>query len=506
VPVDIPDSPADDSASDRFDVLVIGAGLSGIAVARHLAASLPDASYAVLEAREAIGGTWDLFRYPGVRSDSDMFTLGYADKPWRGRSSMPPAEQILGYLREAATERGVERHIRLNHRVSAVSWSSAEGCWSVDVDRTDIGETQRLRCTWLFAAAGYYRYEAGFTPAFDGRERFRGRIVHPQLWPDDLDYARKRVVVIGSGSTAVTLVPALAGRAALVTMVQRTPTYVLPAAIEDKLAGRLSAVFGPDRGYAVTRRIRIGAQAAVWQFCRRWPRTSRRVIRRINLTQLPAGFDVDTHFNPPYQPWDQRLCIAPGGDLFRAIREGSAAVVTDRVTTFTERGILLASGRELEADIVVTATGLALQPFGGVSIIVDDVPVRLPEHVAYKGMMLSGVPNFAFGLGYPNASWTLKVDLVADHFCRLIRQVRDDGCSGCVPVLPEGGISTRPLIGLNSGYVRRSIGALPRQGETDPWRMTTRYRDDLRLLRDGPLIDTSLRMIGGAQPARQEVS
>lgn len=478
-----------------FDVLVVGAGLSGIGVARRLQRDLAGLRYAVLEARGATGGTWDLFRYPGVRSDSDMFSLGYADKPWRGRSPMPPAAQILRYLREAAAETGVDEHIRLHHRVVSITWRSADLRWAVEVERTDTGERTRLASRWVFAAAGYYRYESGYAPVFAGRERFRGVVVHPQQWPADLDYAGRRVVVIGSGATAVTLVPALAEQAAQVTMVQRTPTYVLPAPTSDRIAPLVDRVLGSRRGYAANRWLKINSQAALWRWCRRHPAAARRLIRRINTARLPAGFDVDTHFNPPYDPWDQRMCAAPGGDFFRVISDGMAEVVTDSITRFTERGVLLGSGRELEADIVVTATGLTLQPFGGFPIIVDGHLLSLPEHVVYKGFMLDGVPNFGFAIGYPNASWTLKVELVAAHLSRLLGHLRDHGQAGCVPVLPVDELRLRPLLDLDAGYVRRSADQLPRQGDVDPWRMPLRYRDDLALLRDGPVIDDHLRLL-----------
>ncbi len=491
--------------SATYDVVVVGAGLSGIGVARRLSRQRPDLRYVVLEARAATGGTWDLFRYPGVRADSDMVTLGYADRPWREPVMLAPAAEILRYVRDASAAGGVDEHVRLNHRVTAISWSGSDARWSVDVERTDTGQRLQLASRWVFAAAGYYRYDTGYTPRFDGLDRFGGTVVHPQRWPDDLDVTDRRVVVIGSGATAITLVPALAERAALVTMVQRTPTYVLPVAAEDKLVGRFERVLGPERGYAVARRFKVGTQAALWRFCRRHPRTARRLIRRINVARLPAGFDVDTHFDPPYDPWDQRMCIAADGDFFAAIREGSVQLVTDSVTRFTERGLLLTSGRELDADVVVTATGLVMQPFGGFPIAVDDTPVALPEHVVYKGFMLDGVPNFGFAIGYTNASWTLKVDLVADHFTRLVGYLRDRGDDACVPVRPAG-LRVRPLLELGAGYVRRAQDALPRQGDVDPWRMTMSYRDDVAMLHDAPVLDDSLRLLRARSRAGQDAS
>lgn len=491
--------------SETYDVVVVGAGLSGIGVARRLSRERPALRYVVVEARAATGGTWDLFRYPGVRADSDMVTLGYADRPWREPVVLAPAAEILRYVRDASAEGGVDEHVRLNHRVTAISWSGRDACWSVDVERTDTGRRLQLTSRWVFAAAGYFRYDTGYLPRFDGLERFAGTVVHPQRWPEDLDITDRRVVVIGSGATAITLVPALAERAALVTMVQRTPTYVLPAPAEDRLVGRFERVLGPERGYAAARRIKVGSQAALWRFCRRHPRTARRLIRRVTAARLPAGFDVDTHFNPPYDPWDQRMCVAADGDFFAAIREGSVQLVTDSVVSFTERGVLLASGCELDADVVVTATGLVMQPFGGFPIVVHDTPVALPEHVVYKGFMLDGVPNFGFAMGYTNASWTLKVDLVADHLARLIGYLRDHGDDGCVPIRPDG-LALRPLLDLGAGYVRRAEDALPRQGDVDPWRMTTRYRDDVATLRDAPVLDDSLRLLRAPSRARQEAS
>ena len=356
---------------EHVDVLIVGAGISGIAAAHSLSTLHPDKSFAILEARGATGGTWDLFRYPGIRSDSDLHTFSYEFKPWQNDKAIAGSAAILDYLHETAAENGIDSKIRLHHKVRSAAWSSKDGRWLVKVEQTDTGEQLTISCGWLFCAGGYYRYDEGFTPQFEGRERFQGEIVHPQHWPEHLDYRGKRVVVIGSGATAVTLVPALAGTAAHVTMLQRSPSYVLAVPSSDKLANTLPTLLGTKRAYAITRRKNIARQRAIFRFCRSFPRTARRLIRHHIAKQLPKGYPVDQHFNPAYNPWDQRLCVVPDGDLFKAIRDGAASVVTDRIATFTERGIELESGRELDADIIVTATGLNLQAFGGITLTVD---------------------------------------------------------------------------------------------------------------------------------------
>ncbi|QKW26042.1 NAD(P)/FAD-dependent oxidoreductase [Streptomyces seoulensis] len=480
-------------APEHLDVLVIGAGISGIGAGRYLRTELPAKSFAILEARQASGGTWDLFRYPGIRSDSDLHTFGYEFKPWRDEQSIADAPRILSYLRETVRENGLDAHIRYHHKVLGASWSSAEARWTVDVERTDTGERVRLTAGWIFCAGGYYRYDEGFTPSFPGRDRFTGPVVHPQHWPEDLDYAGKRVVVIGSGATAVTLVPAMAGAAAHVTMLQRTPSYVLPVPREDVIANALKKYLGQRRGYALTRRKNIAQQRVVWRLCQKYPKAARRLIRWVNARQLPAGYAVDTHFNPPYDPWDQRLCAVPDGDLFRAIRGGSASVVTDRIASFTETGVLLESGRELPADVVVTATGLNVQAFGGARLTVDGREVRLPDTVAYKGMMLSGVPNFAYAIGYTNSSWTLKIGLLCEHLCRLLAHMDAHGYDVCRPEPADPRMPTRPFLDFGAGYIQRAVDSLPRQGDRMPWLTSTDYRDDVRLLRADDVTDPELR-------------
>ncbi|MGK2865674.1 MAG: flavin-containing monooxygenase [Mycobacterium sp.] len=479
------------ATGESVDVLIIGAGISGIGAAYYLQREHPGRSYTILEARGASGGTWDLFRYPGIRSDSDLHTFGYEFKPWRDEHAIATGDKILAYLRETVDENGIEDKIRYHHRVLGAAWSSAQARWVVDVECD--GEVIELSANWLFCAGGYYRYDQGFTPEFEGSERFGGQIVHPQHWPEDLDYTGKKVVVIGSGATAVTLVPSMAGAAAHVTMLQRSPTYVMPVPAKDGFANAARKLLGEDRGYALARRKNIGKQRAVYTFCQKYPTAARRLIRRVNAAKLPAGYPVDEHFSPAYNPWDQRLCAVPDGDLFAAISDGSASVVTDRIATFTERGVLLASGRELDADIIVTATGLNVQLFGGVTLTVDGEPVDLSQTVAYKGIMLSGIPNFAFAFGYTNSSWTLKVGLLCEHFCRLLRHMDDHGFDSVRPELEDPAMPTKPLLDFGAGYVQRAINEIPRQGVRGPWQMTMNYTVDADVLRTGPVTDPGLR-------------
>ena len=487
-----PTKPVDPTEIEHVDVAIVGAGISGIGAAYYLQTRLPSMSYTILEARAAIGGTWDLFRYPGVRSDSDLHTFGYEFRPWQDEHSIASASAILDYLRDTATDNGIDDHVRLNHRVVAASWSSTEARWQLQIEHPDTNTHTYLSARWIFCATGYYRYDEGFTPHFDGRERFRGTIVHPQHWPEDLDYAGKRVIVIGSGATAVTLVPALAETAAHVTMVQRTPAYVLPLPARDPIALRLRALLGQERGYRAARWWSVTRQALLWKFCQRFPHTARRFIRWVNVRELPDGYPVDEHFNPPYNPWDQRMCVAPDGDFFKALKDGTAELVTARIETFTETGIRLKDGEELDADIIVTATGLTLLPFGGASLDVDGGPVNLTETVAFKGMMLSSVPNLAFAVGYTNASWTLKIGLLCEHFCRLLAHMEEHGYDACMPEVPDPNMPTRPLLDFPAGYIMRSLNQLPRQGMSAPWLMSMSYRSDVKVMRNGSVADPGL--------------
>jgi monooxygenase len=474
----------------HVDVLILGAGLSGIGAACHMQRLCPEKTFAILEARESVGGTWDLFRYPGIRSDSDMFTLGYFFRPWEEAQSIADGPSILRYINETAREHGVLEKVRLCHRALRAEWSSEDALWTVQAADTRTGETVRLTCSFLYGCTGYYRYDEGFTPSFPGSKRFAGEIVHPQHWPEDLDCTGKRVVVVGSGATAVTLVPALAqAGAAHVTMLQRSPTYILSLPGIDPLANALRRRLSPERAYSVVRWKNVILTTINFQLCRRAPKLMAKLIRRLASKQLPEGYDVGKHLTPSYGPWDQRLCLVPDGDLFKTISTGRASIVTDRIETFTERGIELASGEELGADVIVTATGLNLLLLGGMELMVDGTRVDTGETVAYKGMMLCGVPNFALTLGYTNASWTLKADLVAQYVCRLLERMDAKNTPICIPQPPDGSEPKEPIIDLKSGYVLRSIEQLPKQGAQAPWRLHQNYMKDVRLLRRGPVDD-----------------
>jgi monooxygenase len=473
--------------TEHVDVLIVGAGLSGIGAAHHLQAAFPGKTYTILEARDAIGGTWDLFRYPGVRSDSDMHTLGYRRRPWMQAQAIADGPSILDYVRDTATEAGIDQHIRFGHRVTGASWSTETAQWTVQT------ETATFSCGFLYMCTGYYRYDAGHLPEFPGLDNYQGQIVHPQHWPGDLDYAGKRVVVIGSGATAVTLVPALAKTAAHVTMLQRSPSYILTLPTEDPIAAKLVKLLGRRRGYAVTRWKNVLVTTLIYKLSRRRPDMMRGWIRSMTVKQLPAGYDVDTHFKPAYNVWDQRLCLVPDGDLFTVISDGQASVATDTIAAFTENGLRLESGKELAADIVVTATGLRLLPLGGIELSVDGKPLRLPDTMAYKGMMLSGVPNCVFTIGYTNASWTLKADLVSEYTCRLLRYMYGHGYDICVPVNDDPRVTERPLMDFAAGYVLRSIDQFPKAGSRQPWRLGMSYLSDVVTLRHGRIKDGSMR-------------
>jgi monooxygenase len=485
--------------AEHVDVLIVGAGLSGVGAACQLRTRCPDRSVAILEARDAIGGTWDLFRYPGIRSDSDMFTLGYAFRPWTGPRAIADGDSIRRYVVDTARAFGVDRLIRFGHRVVAARWSSAASRWTVTAERDGAG-TVELTCDFLYVCAGYYRYDQGYTPRFPGIGRYRGTVVHPQHWPADLDYAGKRVLVIGSGATAVTLVPAMAGTAAHVTMLQRSPSYVAALPAADRVADLLRRRLPARRAYQLIRWKNVGLTTLLYQLSRRRPRLVRALLRRGARRALPAGYPVDTHFAPAYDPWDQRMCFVPDGDLFAALAAGRAEVVTDTIETFTGHGVRLSSGRHLDADVVVTATGLNLLAIGGMAVTVDGRPVDLARTVAYKGMMLSGVPNFALTIGYTNASWTLKADLVAGYVCRLLRHMDAHGYRVATPLSPPGG-GVEPIIDLKSGYVLRSVHLLPRQGASAPWRLHQNYARDLRMMRHGPVQDEGIAFAPGRRRA-----
>ena len=466
---------------EYLDVLIVGAGISGIDAAYHLQKLCPGKSYAIFEARERIGGTWDLFRFPGIRSDSDMYTLGFPFRPWRGEKAIVDGASIRAYVEETAQAYGIDRHIRFGHRAVRADWSSAEACWTVEVEAE--GALRRLRCGFLFLCSGYYDYAQGYRPLWVGEADFGGRIVHPQFWPDDLDLAGKKAVVIGSGATAVTLVPALAEAGAQVTMLQRSPTYVVsrPSAdrialwLQKRLPGRL-----PDR---LVRWKNVLLGIFFFSRARKKPARARAAILKLAAQDLPPGYDVERDFGARYDPWDQRLCLVPDGDLFEAIKAGTVTIVTDEIARFTVDGIRLASGGELEADIVVTATGLVLKMLGGMTLAVDGTSVNVADTYSYKGMMLGDVPNLAVSFGYTNASWTLKCDLTSRYVCRLLNHMDRHGFASCAPRLPAGKMERQPMLDFSSSYVRRAEGSLPHQGPEAPWRVHQNYLKDLKVMR-----------------------
>ena len=474
-----------------MDVVIVGAGLSGIGGACHLKRACPTKSLVILEGRERMGGTWDLFRYPGVRSDSDMYTLGYRFRPWRDNKAMADAPAILRYIRETAAEYNVDKSIRYGHRVRLVSWSSKDARWTVEAETGSDKQIVQFTCNFVYLCTGYYDYDNGYTPEWQGVARFQGKIVHPQKWPEDLDYAGKHVVVIGSGATAVTLVPAMAERAAHVTMLQRSPSYIVSRPAEDKIANVLRRYL-PDRAaYMLARWKNVLSGTFFYSLARNRPKLFKWMVARGVRNELGDKYD-SKDFTPPYNPWDQRLCLVPDADLFRSIREGRVSVVTDHIETFTEDGLLLKSGGHLNADIIVTATGLILKLFSGMQLVVDGVPVVMPKTLVYKGMMISDVPNLAFAVGYTNASWTLKCDLIAEYVCRLLNHMDHHGYNVCTPRVNNADIEEIPVIDFNSGYVLRALDALPRQGSKTPWRLHQNYVRDLSMMRYGRVEDGTM--------------
>jgi cation diffusion facilitator CzcD-associated flavoprotein CzcO len=477
---------------EHFDVVIVGAGLSGIGAGYHLQTNCPGKSYLILEGRDCIGGTWDLFRYPGIRSDSDMYTLGYSFRPWTNAKAIADGPSILEYVRQTAKDYGIDQRIRFNHCVKRAAWSSKDAKWTVEAEHGPTQEIVRFTCNFLYMCSGYYDYAQGYTPEFAGTERFAGRIVHPQKWTSDIDYAGKRVVVIGSGATAVTLVPAMAKSAAHVTMLQRSPTYILSLPEQDAIANRLRRFLPSKIAYGITRWKNILLGMLMFWLCRHAPEFVKKLIRRGVSAQLGPDYDIDTHFTPRYNPWDQRLCLVPDGDLFRTIREGRASVVTDQIETFTEKGLKLRSGAELEADVIVTATGLNLLALGGMQLAVDGRVIDLGQTLSYKGMMLSGVPNLAVALGYTNASWTLKCDLTCEYVCRLLNYMDKRGVRQCTPRNADPAVTEEPFIDFSSSYVLRAIDKFPKQGSKAPWRLYQNYALDIMSLKLGAIEDGAM--------------
>jgi monooxygenase len=492
---------------EHFDVLIVGAGLSGVGAAAHLRMECPEKSFAILEGRAALGGTWDLFRYPGIRSDSDMYTLGYRFRPWRDPKAIADGPAILKYIRETATEFALDEKIRYNHRVRHAAWSSDEARWTVEAEAGAEKSIVRYTCGFLYLCTGYYDYESGYTPEWSGMDSFRGRIVHPQKWTDDIDYAGKRVVVIGSGATAVTLVPAMAERAGHVTMLQRSPTYVVSRPAEDKIANWLRRYLPARAAYALTRWKNVLLGMFFYKLARSRPAIMKRLIAKGVRRQLGEDYDLK-HFTPQYNPWDQRLCLVPDSDLFRAINEGKASIVTDQIETFTETGLKLKSGAQLDADIIVTATGLVLKLMAGLQLEVDGAPVEMSKTMAYKGMMYSDVPNLASAFGYTNASWTLKCDLTAEYVCRLLKYMDRHGYASCTPRVNDPSVEPEPVLDFTSGYVQRALDTLPRQGSKTPWRLHQNYVKDLSMLRYGRVDDGTMefRMAPAALLSRSKTA
>ena len=477
--------------TEHLDVLIIGAGISGISAAWHLQDRCPTKTYAILERRENMGGTWDLFKYPGIRSDSDMFTLGFRFKPWTSEKAIADGPDILSYVKEAAAENGIDEHIRCGHKVVAADWSDAENDWTVTVDRD--GQEEKLTCSFLFACSGYYNYDEGYSPTFVGSDDFAGTIVHPQHWPEDLDYAGKKIVVIGSGATAVTLIPALIeSGAGHVTMLQRSPTYIGSLPDVDPIAVQVNKFLPERAAHVVNRWKAIGFATAQYQLARKFPKYFRKTLLTMAKRRLPEGYDVEKHFGPRYNPWDQRLCLAPNGDLFKKIRKGQADVVTDTIERFTETGIKLTSGEHLDADIIITATGLNMQLLGGLKPTMNGADIDLPSLMTYKGLMFSGIPNFAITFGYTNASWTLKADLVSEFVCRVLNYMDANGFDTVVPQHPGAAVDELPFMDFTPGYFQRSMDLLPKSGSKAPWRLKQNYLLDLRLIRQGKVDEESL--------------
>ncbi|MDI1259504.1 NAD(P)/FAD-dependent oxidoreductase [Aquabacterium sp.] len=472
---------------EHFDVLIVGAGLSGIGAARHLQAHCPDKRYAILEGRDTTGGTWDLFRYPGIRSDSDMYTLGYNFKPWTEPQVIADGDRIRNYIRETARENNIESNIRCGHKVLSADWRSEAATWTLTVQKSS-GETVQMTCGWLMMCSGYYNYEEGFTPEFKGRDEFKGPILHPQFWPEKLDYSGKRVVVIGSGATAITLIPSMTDKAQHVTMLQRTPSYVISVPQFDPMVRFLLKFLPEMTVYKISRARNNFITQSIFKLSRKYPNFMRKALLKQVKMQVGPNFDMK-HFTPPYNPWDQRLCAVPNGDMFKVLRKGKASVVTDHIDRFTDKGILLKSGKVLEADIIVTATGLNMRLFGGMQMSVDGKDIEMNKHISYKGLMFSDIPNLSNTFGYTNASWTLKADLIAEYVCRLLKHMDKTGTRIAVPERNDPNVKAGPLLDMSSNYVARAEHHLPKGADRAPWKLYQNYKLDTEQLHNGALED-----------------
>ncbi|MCV6598731.1 MAG: NAD(P)/FAD-dependent oxidoreductase, partial [Mangrovicoccus sp.] len=463
-----------------LDLLIIGAGISGIGCACYLRRLLPHKRFRIIEARQDLGGTWDLFRYPGIRSDSDIFTFSYEFKPWREPEAIASGAAIMDYLRECVAENDLSNTITYGTRVIRAQWDSGSALWQVQIQDAQSGERETLQCRWIFSGTGYFDYDHGYRPSFEGEDRFAGPIIHPQHWPEDLDYSGKRIAVIGSGATAVSLLPALAQKAAHVTQIQRTPTYLLPVPQRDWLAIAMYRVLPDKLVHKLTRFRYMQLQRYLFTFCQNRPKTARRLIRWLNARQLPKDFDLSQHLNPPYEPWDQRLCTVPDNDLFQAISSGAASITTGKIERFCQDGVLMTDGQKIDADMIVTATGLNLKFFGDIELEVDGMPVNFADRLIYKGMMLDGLPNFCFSFGYTASSWTLKIDPLCRQLCDLISLMDARGEASCTPMRPAQFEASKPLLDLAAGYVRRAEAQMPRQTDTDPWTLSSNYFMEIR--------------------------
>jgi monooxygenase len=478
-------------AIEHVDVLIVGAGLSGIGAAYHLQKQCPNKKVVIVERRQAIGGTWDLFRYPGIRSDSDMFTLGYNFKPWTNPKAIADGTSIREYVQETARENGIDKKIRFGLQVRNAAWSSANATWTVDAVREATGEAVQFTCRFLLMCSGYYNYDSGYTPEFKGIENYQGQVVHPQKWTEDIDYTNKNVVVIGSGATAVTLVPSMADKAAHVTMLQRSPTYVISVPERDIISDKLRPFLPEKMVYRLARTRNVGLQMMFYRLSKNKPEVAKRFLLQMVRRQLGKNADM-SHFTPKYNPWDERVCAVPDGDLFKVIRQGKASVVTDHIDTFTKTGIRLKSGQELQADMIITATGLNLQLLGGMKVQVDGKPFEMTETLNYRGVMFKDLPNLAMIFGYTNASWTLKADLSSEYICRLLKHMDKHGLRQCTPRNYDDSVVDEPFLGLASGYIQRAKNVLPKQGNKAPWKLYQNYALDLANLRFSKLEDGAM--------------